>query len=334
MNCPVGTHFNVVSRECSPCSAGSYQPLEASDTCLVCPGGTYTKAGAGATNQDQCKAQCKPGTFSSDGLENCRTCRLGEFQSEYAHQECRQCGGGETTLFRGATSRDDCHPRCAPGMTSDSGLEPCFPCPKGYFQHGTGTDHCYKCPDRTTTQFESSDSVYDCVGLSNPERFRTFEELSVNDCFSLPCQNEASCVALAMGFQCQCTPGWRGSVCDIPYDPCHLQPCVNHGTCLRDGAEDYTCVCEAGYNGRDCEVDIDECDRHQCINNATCIDVRHTDFDLAGSGLAYFCECTDGFRGEYCEENIDDCENSGCENGGLCVDGIGTFSCICPPGFL
>ena len=29
VNCPVGTFFNIVSKECIPCSAGSYQPEEA-----------------------------------------------------------------------------------------------------------------------------------------------------------------------------------------------------------------------------------------------------------------------------------------------------------------
>ena len=29
VNCPVGTFFNIVTRECSPCTAGSYQPVEA-----------------------------------------------------------------------------------------------------------------------------------------------------------------------------------------------------------------------------------------------------------------------------------------------------------------
>ena len=334
MNCPVGTHFNVVTAECSPCTAGSYQPKEARDTCLVCPGGTFTKVDAGATNEDQCKPQCKPGSYSVDGLENCRTCELGHHQSQYAGARCLQCPHGQSTLFRGATSNKDCQPWCHPGRTSNSGLEPCFPCPQGYFQSGNGTDHCYKCPAGTTTLFQSSDSVYDCVGLENPEQYKDFEILSVNDCFSLPCQNDAACIALAIGFQCQCPPGWRGSVCDIPYDPCHLQPCLNHGACQQSGAEDYSCVCDAGYTGKDCEEDVDECNNNICTNNATCVDMRRTDFDVTTNALPYFCECPDGFRGEYCEENIDDCQNSGCQNKGRCVDGIGTFVCICPLGFM
>ena len=329
----MGTHFNVVTKECQPCTAGSYQPEEAQDTCLVCPGGTFTKVGAGATTEEQCKAQCKPGTYSTDGLETCRTCRLGMFQENYAQSSCEDCGQGMTTLFRGATNREDCVPRCAPGTTSDTGLEPCFPCPLGYFQHGRGTDHCFKCPNQTATLDMAADSILKCEGLERPDLFQTFEVLSVNDCFSLPCQNGGNCLAMDIGFQCECDAGWRGSVCDIPHDPCHLQPCLNHGTCLKDGPEAYACICDGGFTGQDCEIDVDECEHHQCQNNATCIDARHIDFEVSSSTISYFCECPDGFRGEYCEENIDDCESSGCEAGGQCVDGIGTFSCICPSGF-
>ena len=58
VNCPVGTFFNLVSRDCVPCGAGSYQPREAQDTCLVCPAGK-TNVEVGATNEDQCKGTAK-----------------------------------------------------------------------------------------------------------------------------------------------------------------------------------------------------------------------------------------------------------------------------------
>ena len=98
-------------------------------------------------------------------------------------------------------------------------------------------------------------------------------------------------------------------------------------------------------------MDIDECENHKCQNNATCYDVTATEVDSVDYSMPYFCECVDGFQGllfkssdafnlflhcypgEFCEENIDDCENHGCEAGGRCVDGVGTFSCLCPPGF-
>ena len=197
-----------------PCLSRSFNDDDHDDgslslSSLLSTGGTFTKVGAGARTEEQCKAQCKPGTYSTDGLETCRTCRLGMFQENYAQTGCEDCGQGMTTLFRGATKREDCLPRCSPGTTSDTGLEPCFPCPISYFQHGRGTDHCFKCPNQTTTLAIAADSIHKCEGLERADSFDTFEVLSVNDCFSLPCQNGGSCLALDIGFQCQCPPGTK-----------------------------------------------------------------------------------------------------------------------------
>ena len=75
----------------------------------------------------------------------------------------------------------------------------------------------------------------------------------MNDCFALPCHNEATCVPLDIGFTCSCPPGYQGSLCDIEADPCLSSPCLNHGTCSTV-LGDYVCQCEVGYTGQDCEV--------------------------------------------------------------------------------
>ena len=152
------------------------------DTCLVCPGRTFTVAEGGASNKDQCKgeflkeetepnqslsAQCRPGTYSKDGLEQCRTCSAGSFQMDYAETKCQMCNDGFSTLFRGANSPEQCKAKCAPGKTSETGLEPCFPCPKGYFQPDEGTQNCFKCPNKVpvfviflTSKFLVTDNNY------------------------------------------------------------------------------------------------------------------------------------------------------------------------------
>ena len=112
-------------------------------------------------------AQCRPGSYSSDGLERCQTCGRGFYQSDYAARECLGCGRGLSTLFRGATSAQDCRLECLPGTISETGMEPCFPCPRGYFQERNGSDHCFKCPFKTTTLHQASDSFGDCIGLNN-----------------------------------------------------------------------------------------------------------------------------------------------------------------------
>ncbi len=55
-----------------------------------------------------CVAQCLPGTISSDGLERCRTCPLGEYQHQYAQTQCAACPPGKSTLQRGSSTPDQC----------------------------------------------------------------------------------------------------------------------------------------------------------------------------------------------------------------------------------
>ena len=112
-------------------------------------------------------AQCRPGSYSTDGLERCQTCERGFYQSDYAGLSCLRCGEGQDTLYRGATSLQDCRLQCLPGTISETGMEPCFPCPRGYFQERNGSDHCFKCPFKTTTLYHASDSFGDCIGLKN-----------------------------------------------------------------------------------------------------------------------------------------------------------------------
>ena len=116
----------------------------------------------------------------------CRTCSTGYFQADYAQTECEGCQVGFSTLFRGANSGQECKEECPPGKTSETGLEPCFPCPKGYFQPESGTEHCFKCPNKvaltpvsesyfffsqTTTIFQASFSIEDCIGLDNTQNW-------------------------------------------------------------------------------------------------------------------------------------------------------------------
>ena len=154
------------------------------------------------------------------------------------------------------------------------GLEPCYPCPRGYFQDQSGMNHCYKCPNKTTTAFHSSSSIEDCLGLdpAAASAATELEILSVNDCFSLPCHGDAVCQPLDSGFQCQCPPGyqvilasdwslptiltsdwWQGSLCDVEVEPCLSSPCLNQGTCTSH-QDHYRCVCQPGFTGQDCEV--------------------------------------------------------------------------------
>ena len=49
------------------------------------------------------------------------------------------------TAGPGSRSPDECRPRCPPGMYSETGLAPCAPCPKNFFQPLAGQRQCFEC---------------------------------------------------------------------------------------------------------------------------------------------------------------------------------------------
>ena len=52
-------------------------------------------------------------------------------------------------------------------------------------------------------------------------------------------------------FTCDCYGGWKGVLCDRR-DECYSDPCQNNATCV-DGVDEYRCVCVPGYEGVNCE---------------------------------------------------------------------------------
>lgn len=52
--------------------------------------------------------------------------------------------------------------------------------------------------------------------------------------------------------------GLSGTNCEIDIDECETMPCQNNATCV-DEINNFTCFCPAGFTGRLCETNIDEC---------------------------------------------------------------------------
>lgn len=116
---------------------------------------------------------------------------------------------------------------CPEGQVSKTGLEPCFPCPRGYFQPDRGKSSCFVCPGSVNTRRSGSTDITECDGLAEVAASfggNSFDlsdgpvpttQLVVNECFSEPCINGASCVTLAFGFTCTCADGWTGR-CNVP----------------------------------------------------------------------------------------------------------------------
>lgn len=53
-------------------------------------------------------AQCKQGTYSSNGLETCETCPLGTYQPAFGSRNCISCPEDTTTVKRGTVDVSAC----------------------------------------------------------------------------------------------------------------------------------------------------------------------------------------------------------------------------------
>ncbi|XP_029916909.1 protein crumbs homolog 1 [Myripristis murdjan] len=181
-------------------------------------------------------------------------------------------------------------------------------------------------------------------------------------CESQPCLNQGVCLDQFNDFNCSCSPGWEGDVCQTEINECSSGPCV-YGACT-DLLADYQCDCQPGYIGKDCQDEVDNCLEFSCVNGGTCLESMgtHTCSCLPGytgkrcqwrfppvacdanteclnggvcvGGISGGnCTCKPGYAGARCETEIDECESNPCLNGATCLDRLNRFQCVCVPGF-
>nr|XP_014428507.1 protein crumbs homolog 2 isoform X2 [Pelodiscus sinensis] len=177
-------------------------------------------------------------------------------------------------------------------------------------------------------------------------------------CTSSPCFHAGTCEDLFNSFQCACSAGWEGPLCESNIDDCKSSPCV-HGDCM-DSVADFQCDCHRGYIGKRCHINVDDCVRHQCLNGATCVDGVYSysckcppqysgprcewpfppqqcgkNFTCLNGGKCTSgtwganCTCKPGFTGRNCQININECEPNPCQNGGTCQDSVNKYECVC-----
>ncbi|XP_052500473.1 sushi, von Willebrand factor type A, EGF and pentraxin domain-containing protein 1 [Budorcas taxicolor] len=339
VNCPLGTYYSLEHSVCESCLMGSYQDEEGQLECKPCPTGTYTEY-LHSRSSSECKAQCKQGTYSSNGLETCESCPLGSYQPAFGSRGCLLCPENTSTVKRGAVDISACGVPCPVGEFSRSGLMPCYPCPQDYYQPNPGKSFCLSCPFYGTTTITGARSITDCssfsstfsaaeestVLLSSPGHVKKKYEVSsqvFHECFLNPCHNSGTCQQLGRGYVCLCLPGYTGLKCEIDIDECSSLPCHNNGIC-KDRVGEFICECPSGYTGQLCEENVNECSSSPCLNKGTCVD------GLAG----YQCTCVKGYMGLHCETEVNECQSSPCLNNAVCEDQLGGFLCKCPPGFL
>ncbi|KAL4673880.1 hypothetical protein H8959_017814, partial [Pygathrix nigripes] len=162
-------------------------------------------------------------------------------------------------------------------------------------------------------------------------------ELEIDECWSQPCLNGATCQDALGAYFCDCAPGFLGDHCELNIDECASQPCLHGGLYIAVTAQGI------GFTGTHCETLMPLCWSKPCHNNATCED----------SVDNYTCHCWPGYTGAQCEIDINECNSNPCQSDGECVElssekqyghitGLpSSFSyheasgyvCICQPGF-
>jgi len=104
-DCPTGTYSS--NGKCVPCNAGEYQDKQGSSSCIRCPAGSSSDHGA--SDFSQCRAVCRPGHYSKDGMDpGCQLCPIDTYQELQMATVCKACPQGTKTLRPGATALSDC----------------------------------------------------------------------------------------------------------------------------------------------------------------------------------------------------------------------------------
>uniref|UniRef100_A0AAQ5XF31 Sushi, von Willebrand factor type A, EGF and pentraxin domain-containing protein 1 n=1 Tax=Amphiprion ocellaris TaxID=80972 RepID=A0AAQ5XF31_AMPOC len=334
------------------CLSKSLIDQEGQLECKSCPEGTST-AYLHSRSISECKGQCKPGSRSLNGLEICESCPLGHFQPGFGARECLVCPDETSTVTRGAVDEAECGVPCSAGHFSRTGLVPCYPCPRDYYQPEHGRSFCLSCPFYGTTTITGATTIQHCSSnVTAAPEVEVFHE-----CFLNPCQNKGTCEEVGAGYVCTCMPGFTGSLCEAEVNECVSSPCLNEGVCVDEISEltlttdhqtvratvqlsclsnpclnggvcedltgGYSCNCAVGFSGDSCEINIDECYSTPCLNGGSCLDAVNN----------FRCQCVEGYRGRLCEVDVDECDPNPCVNGASCFDGLGAYTCRCLPGF-
>lgn len=376
LQCPAGSYGLSVElgtktslpnggSQCKLCPRGFYQDQQAQAECKQCPKLTSTLL-EGAKSINDCQPVCAFGYYSATGLAPCNQCPPNSFTAAPIHSsnglsvptgydECVKCPVHKPfTYAAGSSSPSECRNRCQPGTYSDTGLEPCSPCPLNFYQSNEGAIQCDECPMGNRTMKRGASSSEHCVQSSciptlNPITsgpcLPESDEAQSGKCFA-GCQQNGVCTIQLHEPQCHCPAGFKGKFCEIEINECSQEPCHNGGACI-DLKQGYRCKCPSGYSGLQCQIEQSDCKNDTCPERSMCQDLP---------GINNFtCLCRSGYTGPNCNITLNPCDittkspgsepldsqssqaglsQSPCQNGAQCIPlQQGRYKCACEPGW-
>ncbi|EGW02022.1 Sushi, von Willebrand factor type A, EGF and pentraxin domain-containing protein 1 [Cricetulus griseus] len=185
---------------------------------------------------------CPLGTYYSMEHSTCESCLMGSYQDEEGQLECKLCPPRTHTEYLHSRSISECKVPCPVGEFSRSGLTPCYPCPRDYYQPNAGKSFCLACPFYGTTTITGATSITDCSS--------EFSDLMLGSYLCL----SGLFYSDYYHFRCQCLAGFTGPHCELNINECQSNPCRNQATCV-DELNSYSCKCRPGFSGHRCETE-------------------------------------------------------------------------------
>ena len=258
--CVPGFSASVVgdAYQCTPCVAGTFQPVGNQSACVKCPAGTAGTA-VQATAQDVCVTAQRRLLHHDGGATQCRACAPSTFQDQAlanpTAQPCTACPSNSRHNVNGSIDITDCR------------------CDAGYAQRGNGADaqDPHRCEVCRAGYFCRSDGAEELCP------FNHYSEEGSLVC--TPCANHSQALSdhITNVNECKCVAGAEGSFDDdcTLCEPGFAQPEPDGGSCV-------ACLADSFASGR---------------GNLACTACPGNSSAPAASDALTDCVCRPGFFG-------------------------------------
>ncbi|XP_059150291.1 multiple epidermal growth factor-like domains protein 10 [Physella acuta] len=306
-------------------------------------------------------ALCPDYTHSLSAVDKCRLCqhqcifnKLNNSVSCLCHDgfkvdpidelKCSECENG--------TFGNNCSQNCScvtPNTEYCNKVNGSCVCKQGWTgdRCQTDVDECggklIDCPEHSNCI--NTNGSYDCDCIDGYKKTIINKTQCIeceNGTFGHNCSQNCNCFTSNTAYcnkvngSCVCKQGWTGDTCQLDINECTVNNICQFKDNCSNFAGGYNCSCPMGFylllDGHTCH----ECEHFKygrdCEETCSCI----RPYSLGCNPVDGACDCVAGRQGDNCADDINECENSSLcmqELNFDCVNTIGSYRCICKPGF-